>query len=269
MKILLSPSESKILPSVNCATNPSTTPTSLKNPANIVKNNLSTDKMWGGFDSRINHICAYLKELESADDENLKKIFGSKHIPIDSLSHSLKILESSTTKAITLYNGVAFKALDFMSLDSGAQDFVLENVLIFSNLFGMVRAKDNLPFYHLNQNYKSPTLNLKNLYHAQSQEIDAFLANEDIIIDLRAEIYIKAYPLKQSHFVLKMPDKKISHQAKLYRGSALRELALFQSKLLYPSAQNTSNAKISNKNSSNASSNQLKQYLHTFFELRF
>ena len=100
-----------------------------------------------------------------------------------------------------------------------------------SNLFGLVRASDRLPFYHLNQNYKSKLLSLRALYQAQEEEIDKLLATEQdgvqngVIVDLRAQIYSKAYPIKLGHYVLNLPSK-VSHQAKLHRGLALRELAL-------------------------------------------
>ena len=85
---------------------------------------------------------------------------------------------------------MAYKALDFCSLDSSAQGFLLDSVLITSNLFGLVRASDRLPFYHLNQNYKSSTLSLRKLYQAQQEEIDEFLSTEvdETIVDLRAQV---------------------------------------------------------------------------------
>ena len=120
--------------------------------------------------------------------------------------------------------------LDIASLDSRAQEFILESVLIFSNLFGLVRAFDYLPFYHLNQNYRSSNLSLKTLYLTQQLEIQALLTertrNSSPLIDLRAQIYIKACPIHLPHYILSLPSQT-SHQAKLYRGKALRNLALF------------------------------------------
>lgn len=222
MKILLSPSESK------------------RNPAENVESDerdigLLDDVMWGGQAARNANIHAYLSILQNASEAELCKVFGTKSVSLESLRRCGEILDSPRVCAIELYNGVAYKALDFAEMDSRAKEFVLGSVLIMSNLFGLVRASDRLPFYHLNQNYKSKLLSLRALYQAQEEEIDKLLATEQnggqdggqngVIVDLRAQIYSKAYPIKLAHYVLNLPSK-VSHQAKLHRGLALRELAL-------------------------------------------
>lgn len=218
MKILLSPSESK------------------QDPAENVESDerdigLLDDEMWGGQAARNANIHAYLSILQNASEAELCKIFGTKSVSLETLRRCGEILDSPRVCAIELYNGVAYKALNFAEMDSRAKEFVLGSVLIMSNLFGLVRASDRLPFYHLNQNYKSKLLSLRALYQAQEEEIDKLLATEQdggqngVIVDLRAQIYSKAYPIKLGHYVLNLPSK-VSHQAKLHRGLALRELAL-------------------------------------------
>lgn len=218
MKILLSPSESK------------------QDPAENVESDerdigLLDDEMWGGQAARNANIHAYLSILQNASEAELCKIFGTKSVSLETLRRCGEILDSPRVCAIELYNGVAYKALNFAEMDSRAKEFVLGSVLIMSNLFGLVRTSDRLPFYHLNQNYKSKLLSLRALYQAQEEEIDKLLATEQdggqngVIVDLRAQIYSKAYPIKQAHYVLNLPSK-VSHQAKLHRGLALRELAL-------------------------------------------
>lgn len=220
MKILLSPSESKW------------------NPAEIIGDDkcgasLLDDVMWGGKNARNAHIQAYLSTLQNALDDELCKVFGTKVLSLETLKLCSEILSSPRIQAIELYNGVAYKALDFGSLDSSAQGFLLDSVLITSNLFGLVRASDRLPFYHLNQNYRSSTLSLRKIYQAQQEEIDGLLSAEanEIIIDLRAQVYVKAYPIKLPHYTLNLPSK-VSHQAKYHRGLALRELALFYASIV-------------------------------------
>lgn len=216
MTILLSPSEGKQIPLKQCAA--ATVPSILDDP------------MWGGHTARKAHITNYLKELTLVPETQLCKIFGTKRISLQTLSLCTELTKTPRIRAIELYNGVAFKALDFASLDSRAQEFILESVLIFSNLFGLVRAFDYLPFYHLNQNYRSSNLSLKTLYLTQQLEIQALLTertrNSSPLIDLRAQIYIKACPIHLPHYILSLPSQT-SHQAKLYRGKALRNLALF------------------------------------------
>lgn len=214
MKILLSPSESKQDPAVLGESSGGDT-------------RLIDDVMWGGQAARNANIHAYLSILQNASEAELCKVFGTKSVSLESLRRCGEILDSPRVCAIELYNGVAYKALDFAEMDSRAKEFVLGSVLIMSNLFGLVRASDRLPFYHLNQNYKSKLLSLRALYQAQEEEIDKLLATEQdgVIVDLRAQIYSKAYPIKLGHYVLNLPSK-VSHQAKLHRGLALRELAL-------------------------------------------
>ena len=218
MKILLSPSESKQDPVVLGESSGGDT-------------RLIDDVMWGGQAARNANIHAYLSILQNASEAELRKVFGTKSVSLESLRRCGEILDSPRVCAIELYNGVAYKALNFAEMDSRAKEFVLGSVLIMSNLFGLVRASDRLPFYHLNQNYKSKLLSLRALYQAQEEEIDKLLATEQdsgqdgVIVDLRAQIYSKAYPIKLAHYVLNLPSK-VSHQAKLHRGLALRELAL-------------------------------------------
>ncbi|ETD22562.1 peroxide stress protein YaaA [Helicobacter macacae] len=213
MQILFSPSEAKLSPKE--ITNASTT-----------KRSILEDALWGGQVARNANISAYLDALQKSSE--LIKIFGTKRVDMDMLSACLELANAPRIEALKLYSGVAYKALDFASLEKKAQDFLLESTLIFSNLFGLVRGFDPLPYYHLNQNYRSKNLSLNALYKAQRDEISAFL--DKIIIDLRAGVYAKAYPLKsanfcQPHYILPIP-KGTSHQAKLYRGLALRELAI-------------------------------------------
>lgn len=213
MQILFSPSEAKLSPEE--ITNTSTT-----------KKSILEDSLWGGQVARNANINAYLNTLEESSE--LTKIFGTKRVDMDMLASCLELANAPRIEALKLYSGVAYKALDFASLEKKAQDFLLESTLIFSNLFGLVRGFDPLPYYHLNQNYRSKNLSLNALYKAQRDEISAFL--DKIIIDLRAGVYVKAYPLKsanfcQPHYILPIP-KGTSHQAKLYRGLALRELAI-------------------------------------------
>lgn len=212
MYILLAPSEAKLSPG------------EIENKSAVESTSILKDKLWGGQKARNANIQIYLRTLQDSNHSELCKIFGTKRINLDLLSACLELEQNPRIEALQLYSGVAYKALDFANLESRAQDFLRKSVLIFSNLFGLVRGCDLIPFYHLNQNYRSPNLNLGALYRAQSKEIDELLKDR-CIIDLRPSVYIKAYPLKNAHYTLPIP-KGTSHQAKLYRGKALRQLAI-------------------------------------------
>ncbi|PAF42101.1 peroxide stress protein YaaA [Helicobacter sp. 11S02596-1] len=174
------------------------------------------------------HIARY-REILSEDDSVVARLFGVKNLnsSLEELSLCTHLGKTSRMQAIRLYSGVAFKALDFDELPLEAQDFILKNVFIFSNLFGMVRSSDILPFYKCNQNFKFRDFNLCDFYQKLSPLLDKSLEGEKIL-DLRAEIYAKAYPIKSPHTRIEFlkNGKKVSHYAKHYRGVYLRELSL-------------------------------------------
>lgn len=169
----------------------------------------------------------YLAALRSGDETLICKLFGTKTLELDTLTLAQNLLQAPRLPAIELYNGVAYKALDFKNLPQNSQAFLLDSVLICSNLFGFVRAGDLLPFYKLHQGVSVGTLSLKSLYAAQKHDMDALLDGHEVL-DLRAEVYAKAYPLAMPHtqVVFLKNGKKLSHASKLYRGLYLRELAL-------------------------------------------
>lgn len=175
-----------------------------------------------------NRILDYVTELKG-DEKNISEILGVKNLTkaLDELCLCLGILKSDLAMAIELYNGVAFKALDFKNLPLDSQKYILENVFIFSNLFGVLRAKDFIPYYKLNQNCKNKKLKIDDFYKKNSMTFDEFFNNEEIL-DLRAEFYIKSYKPKGKRIEVDFMknNKKISHYAKYYRGVFLKTLSL-------------------------------------------
>ncbi len=73
---------------------------------------------------------------------------------------------SPACSAIKLYSGVAFDHLDFSSLTLEAREYIKENVILFSNLFGAVLAKDHLPLYRLQQGKNIGKHKTEELYKA-------------------------------------------------------------------------------------------------------
>lgn len=178
-----------------------------------------------------NALNAYLATLRSGDESLICRIFGTKTLELDTLALAQNLLHTPRLPAIELYNGVAYKALDFGNLPQDSQAFLLQSVLICSNLFGFVRASDELPFYKLHQGKGMKDFALQTLYTAQKHDMDTLLANHEVL-DLRAEIYAKVYPLDMPHTQISFlkNGKKLSHASKLYRGLYLRQLALSASR---------------------------------------
>ncbi|WP_066386689.1 peroxide stress protein YaaA [Helicobacter himalayensis] len=180
-----------------------------------------------------NALSAYLHALKESSQKELLSFFGAKELDLQTLSLCQNLLTLPRIEAIKLYSGVAYKALGFESLPKNAQNFLYENLFIFSNLFGTIRASDAIPFYNLHQNKGKGAFSLKTLFKAQDSDLHTFLQTrqtriENQIIDLRAEIYIKVAPIALPHTQIEFlkNNKKLSHSSKFYRGIYARELAL-------------------------------------------
>ncbi|WP_104698049.1 MULTISPECIES: peroxide stress protein YaaA [unclassified Helicobacter] len=184
------------------------------------------------FEARKEFVSSYLDILQKGSDEEICNLFGVKSLQkyLDDLALCNQLLTAPRIEAIKLYNGVAYKALDFDSLKLSQQDYILQNVFIFSNLFGVVRALERLPFYKFNQAYHNSDLGIKKLYQMMKIALDAFFDSSEEILDLRAEVYIKAYKIKKPHYVVDFlrQNKKVSHYAKYYRGIFLRKLSEYE-----------------------------------------
>ncbi|MDA3062638.1 MULTISPECIES: peroxide stress protein YaaA [unclassified Campylobacter] len=178
---------------------------------------------------RENAVKEYAKFVANASDAKLAKLFGLKQID-ESLRES--IFEKGCVWAIERYSGVAYKALDFFNLHYIERCFLGYNTIIFSNLFGPILGRDQLPEYKLKQGEKFSGLDLPKIYRENfSAKIDEFLESEvgngECVVDLRAGFYEKFYELKVPHLSFKFikNGKVLSHYAKAYRGKVLREIA--------------------------------------------
>ena len=199
MKILFSPSEGKIFPS---------------------QKGVMSKRVEGLYQR-------YFEFISSASDGEIAKVMGYSKLSevAQALSHILP--KPTLSRAIELYSGVAYDALDFPSLPQDSKQWLSKNTLIFSNLFGAVGAGELLSFYKLKQGEGFGSFSTKEVYQEQESEIDKSLEGE-FVLDLRAEFYKKLYMPKFHHYSMEFykNGKKVSHFGKYYRGIVLRELAL-------------------------------------------
>ena len=208
MKILFSPSEAKTAVSSN----------KFIDRGDFIFPNL--------YEKRCEILKIYDDFLQTATAKKISKLFGVKNLT-DEPSLRESIFKKGAIKAVLRYDGVAYKHLDYRSLDSAAQGFIDKNTLIFSNLFGPVLAADALPEYKLKQGERIDGLNLEEFYRQNfSGEIDGWLGDDDIL-DLRAEFYEKFYRIRKPFATFKFlkNGKVVSHYAKAYRGRVLRQVA--------------------------------------------
>ncbi|CAA6812312.1 MAG: UPF0246 protein YaaA [uncultured Sulfurovum sp.] len=208
MKILLAPSETKKSGGVDTFV-----------PSSLFLDTITPQRM------KLLH--AYINILQQGNTAILSKMFGIKKEP-DILKHKKDIIHELTMKAIERYTGVAFDYLSYETLDSEAQRYVDENVILFSNLFGPLRANDLIPEYKLKQGEAVGEIKTEKFYHEHTAHLlEAYFKDEEIL-DLRAGFYDKFYKPTKPYTTLKFikNGKVVSHWAKAYRGIVLREIAL-------------------------------------------
>jgi len=178
------------------------------------------------FEKREEIFNIYEKLLDDSSIEELSKWFGLKKLD-DVKKYKQSLKDKPTMKAINRYNGVAFDALEYSSLDNKAQEYIDKNVLLFSNLFGPILASTLIPDYKYKQGSKLPNVNVENFYMENfTNTLDDFI--DDEVIDLRAGFYEKFYKVKKANvltFKFVKDGKVVSHWAKFYRGKLLQEIA--------------------------------------------
>lgn len=75
----------------------------------------------------------------------------------EAVAVNLEIFKAPLMSALDRYSpGVMYKAMDFMGLPTGAQRRLLENGIIFSGLFGLLRPDDLIPNYRLRMDATLP-----------------------------------------------------------------------------------------------------------------
>jgi len=187
------------------------------------------DTLLFGRDKRLEILNAYNTLVLSNDTAALHKMCGIKKE--DALKrYRCDIFNSLTCKAIERYDGVAYEYLDIASLDASAMHYLEEHCIIFSNLFGPIRAGDMIPDYKVKQGETAGAIAPDQFYrNAFGSDLDTLLESDDIL-DLRAGYYDKFYKPSKPYTTLKFikNGKVVSHWAKAYRGIVLRELAKSQ-----------------------------------------
>lgn len=207
MKILLAPSETK----------KSGGELSF-DPSSLLFNELASH--------RIKLLHTYTNVLQQGDMPTLSKMFGIKK-EADILKHKKDIIHELTMKSIERYTGVAFDYLEYNELEMSAQKYIDNHVILFSNLFGPIRANDLIPEYKLKQGEAVADIKPEKFYNEHAAELMESYLKEEEILDLRAGFYDKFYKPTKAYTTLKFikDGKVVSHWAKAYRGIVLREIA--------------------------------------------
>ena len=210
MKILFAPSEAK--------------KTGGDNPP-IDKNSFCCPEL---YEKRLEVLNLYQNFINTATKDQLKKLFGVKEKDID--KYKIDIFKEKTLKAVERYDGVAYKYLDYKTLEDNEKDYIDKNLIIFSNLFGPILASDRIPFYKLKQGQSISGFKPEQFYKIHFQKVLDSILQDEIILDLRAGFYEKFYTIKKPYITMKFikDGKVITHWAKAYRGTVVRYIAKYK-----------------------------------------
>ena len=180
----------------------------------------------GATEARDEILNAYNQIILNNNEEEIKALFGIKKFA-DCQQYINDIHTSEVMPAIQRYQGVAYDYLEYSSLDSKEQEYLKQNTIIFSNLYGPVLGGDTIANYKVKQGNNVGSIVPDKFYKERfTYQLDLYLQGDEIL-DLRAGYYDKFYKLTKPFTTLKFlkNGKTVSHWAKAYRGIVLRELA--------------------------------------------
>ena len=163
--------------------------------------------------------------LNLIDNEDLRSIYGTSQEKSELFHRQNEdIFKSRCAPAINRYTGVVYQHLEWESLSKEAQEYMNENVLIFSGLFGMTTPSTLIPDYKLKMN----VLSLQ--YHWTPVLTDA-LKDEELIFDLLPQVYRKAYNPNQNTIQVEFKvegkgnTRAAGHYGKAVKGKFIRFLS--------------------------------------------
>jgi cytoplasmic iron level regulating protein YaaA (DUF328/UPF0246 family) len=180
-----------------------------------------------GLEPRRKILQAYNDVATSGDMEAVKALFGYKK-EADCAPYIGDLFTTPTLPAVERYDGVAYDYLDTATLPPEALEYAKSHTIIFSNLYGPVMGADPIADYKVKQGNAvggiAPDLYYKTAF---SEQLESLLEGNDIL-DLRAGYYDKFYKPSHPFTTLKFikGGKVVSHWAKAYRGTVLRQLSL-------------------------------------------
>ncbi|MCW8838104.1 MAG: YaaA family protein [Thiovulaceae bacterium] len=180
----------------------------------------------GASNARDEILKTYNEIVNSKDEDALKNLFGFKKFS-DCKPYIVDIFNSPLMDAIERYQGVAYDYLKYQELNDNAKNYIKQNTIIFSNLYGPIYAGDKIANYKVKQGNNIGDIVPDKFYKDRfSYQLDLLLTSDDIL-DLRAGYYDKFYKPNKEYTTLKFlkEGKVVSHWAKAYRGLVLKAIA--------------------------------------------
>jgi len=183
-------------------------------------------ELLGASNARDEILSTYNSIALSQDETIIKSLFGIKKWS-DCVTYINDVFNSPLMPAIERYQGVAYDYLKYKELQESQQNYLKENTIIFSNLYGPILGGDPIANYKVKQGNSIGEIVPDKFYKDRfTYQLDLYFSNDEIL-DLRAGYYDKFYKITKPYTTLKFlkNGKTVSHWAKAYRGIVLRELA--------------------------------------------
>ncbi len=173
----------------------------------------------------INNLQAFIRE-----GNDLENLFGVKGDTLaEAVKLDLEIFDAPLMSALDRYSpGVMYQAMDFAGLPTGAQRRLLENGVIFSGLFGVLRPDDLIPNYRLRMDAALPeTGRLSKFWRPHVSPLLNQVLKDRFVWNLLPGVHQEAW--EDEHTYYKMVEvkffneeggerKPVSHNVKPLRG---------------------------------------------------
>ncbi|MEL6616993.1 MAG: YaaA family protein, partial [Bacteroidota bacterium] len=183
-------------------------------------------------------IDALQRQVMAGEADELEKLFGVKG---DTLQEAVdvtgELYRSPLMAAIDRYNpGVMYAAMQFPELPTGAQRRLLENGVIFSGLFGLLRPDDLIPNYRLKMDASVTDVGRVSTYWKPilSEKLNALLTGQ-LVWNLLPGAHAAAWTDEETYarmFTVKFYReedgelKAVSHGVKELRGALVHHIVI-------------------------------------------
>lgn len=178
-----------------------------------------------------------VEELRGLSYDELKKLWAASDDIVRKSIEMLRVhsFDSQLTPAILAYDGIAFTHMAPNVFENGMFDYVEENLIILSALYGALKPSNGVMPYRLEMQAQLGIDDNKNLYEYWGDKIYSYIKPEDgIIVNLASKEYSDAIlPYAKSDrvvdivFVEESKGKLVTKAtfAKMARGEMVRFMA--------------------------------------------
>ena len=145
----------------------------------------------------------------------------------------LALVKAPSAKAIDVYSGVLYQALDYHNLNSAAQKRAQKSIIIISALFGALKLTDSIPTYKLDMAKSLPKLGSLNALWKPIVTKALENIKTDLIVDCRSSTYQGVWTpdLKKTVGIRVFAEKAgkrtvVTHMSKKTRGDVTKFLVM-------------------------------------------